>query len=222
MLRHGAPSFQDIYHLFLVTLKTAGPVLEICVISCAQALSALGLKAGGTPLERAERLLLAKVSGGWRCTRWDSAPVLGAVESSLPCQPEQHNPFEAIPARHFAKSFAPPVKKPRDDSATRALAKAVAWDEAQVARLCELLAEPIAATQEHVEKKAALTFEEMAAERDEVRQKKAAAAGAARRGVPCNMGIGELEPLVLHSFCEVLCPFSWLRLAGGGAAGGGE
>ncbi|CAI5958330.1 unnamed protein product [Closterium sp. NIES-64] len=123
-----------------------------------EALGALGLKTGGTPRERAERLLMAKT------TR-----------------------FEAIDPKHFAKAFAPPKKKGAKASKGSAgaaadstnggsgngsggggsVAREVALVEAKVQRLCELLEEPIAETRVHVEKKAGLTYEEMAAEREE-------------------------------------------------------
>ncbi|CAI5527709.1 unnamed protein product [Closterium sp. Naga37s-1] len=124
-----------------------------------EALGALGLKTGGTPRERAERLLMAKT------TR-----------------------FEAIDPKHFAKAFAPPKKKGGKASKGNAsaaadstngggsggggagsVAREVAVVEAKVQRLCELLEAPIAETRVHVEKKAGLTYEEMAAEREEVR-----------------------------------------------------
>ncbi|CAI7876565.1 unnamed protein product [Closterium sp. NIES-53] len=118
-----------------------------------EALGALGLKTGGTPRERAERLLMAKT------TR-----------------------FEAIDPKHFAKAFAPPKKKgakaakgsagaaadtTNGGSGGGSVARQVALVEAKVQRLCELLEEPIAETRVHVEKKAGLTYEEMAAEREE-------------------------------------------------------
>ncbi|CAI5536033.1 unnamed protein product [Closterium sp. Naga37s-1] len=97
-----------------------------------EALGALGLKTGGTPRERAERLLMAKT------TR-----------------------FEAIDPKHFAKAFAPPKKKGAKASKGSAgaaadstnggsgngsggggsVAREVALVEAKVQRLCELLEE---------------------------------------------------------------------------------
>ncbi|CAI5491736.1 unnamed protein product, partial [Closterium sp. Naga37s-1] len=97
-----------------------------------EALGALGLKTGGTPRERAERLLMAKT------TR-----------------------FEAIDPKHLAKSFAPPKKKGAKAAKGSAgaaadstnggsgngsggggsVAREVALVEAKVQRLCELLEE---------------------------------------------------------------------------------
>ncbi|GJP36528.1 hypothetical protein CLOM_g21027 [Closterium sp. NIES-68] len=120
-----------------------------------EALGALGLKTGGTPRERAERLLMAKT------TR-----------------------FEDIHPKHFAKAFAPPKRKGGKSSTANgasgggggggggssgsgSVAREVALVEAKVQRLCELLEGPISETRVHVEKKAGLTYEEMAAEREE-------------------------------------------------------
>lgn len=104
-----------------------------------QALMALGLKAGGTPRERAERLLLTKTV-----------------------------PLEKLDQKHFAKGKVPGKKKKESFTAEMAeITRTIALTEAKIQRLYELLQEAISETKAHVEKKQALTFEEMEAEREE-------------------------------------------------------
>eukprot|EP00271_Cylindrocystis_brebissonii_P006567 TRINITY_DN19344_c0_g2_i1.p1 TRINITY_DN19344_c0_g2~~TRINITY_DN19344_c0_g2_i1.p1 ORF type:complete len:519 (-),score=143.44 TRINITY_DN19344_c0_g2_i1:844-2400(-) len=105
-----------------------------------QALAALGLKTGGTPQQRAERLLLTK-----------------------------DTPVEQLDPRHFAKGATHAVKRQPGEGQARQLeaGKVVALVEAKVRKLCELLKEPIADTKSHLEKKTALTYEELEAERVE-------------------------------------------------------
>lgn len=104
-----------------------------------EALAALGLKSGGTIQQRAERLFLTK-----------------------------HTPLENLDKNHFAKGTQgsrqnggialPQVN--RD-------AKDVAFMEAKLRKLCDLMEETIVLTKENVEKKQAQTYGEREAEREE-------------------------------------------------------
>ncbi|KAF9602120.1 hypothetical protein IFM89_025165 [Coptis chinensis] len=105
-----------------------------------KALSALGLKSGGTVKERAERLFLTK-----------------------------HTPLEQLDKKHFLKGSCG-VKQNGTAAVSERTGdlKNIALMEAKLKRLCEdLLNEIIVQTKENVEKKQALTFEEMEAEREE-------------------------------------------------------
>ncbi|VFQ73678.1 unnamed protein product [Cuscuta campestris] len=107
-----------------------------------EALVALGLKSGGTIQQRAERLFLTK-----------------------------HTPLEKLDKNHFAKGTQgsrqsggialPQVNKD---------AKDVAFMEAKLRKLCDLLEETIVLTKENVEKKHAQTYGEREAEREEEKE----------------------------------------------------
>ncbi|KAJ6376079.1 hypothetical protein OIU77_000950 [Salix suchowensis] len=104
-----------------------------------EALSALGLKSGGTVQQRAERLFLTK-----------------------------DTPFEKLDKKHFVKGSRGLVpnggaatSKEVDNS------KEIALMKAKINKLCDLLDEIIAHTKENVVKKQALTYDEMEAEREE-------------------------------------------------------
>eukprot|EP00245_Coleochaete_scutata_P011206 TRINITY_DN4114_c0_g1_i1.p1 TRINITY_DN4114_c0_g1~~TRINITY_DN4114_c0_g1_i1.p1 ORF type:complete len:513 (-),score=146.40 TRINITY_DN4114_c0_g1_i1:146-1684(-) len=117
-------------------------VEEVPAEALKEALAALGLKTGGTPLQRAERLMLTK-----------------------------DTPLEEIEVKHFAKGRAPPKKKsPEEMEQHVATCKGIALDEVKVQRFCDLLKEPITETRDYVEKKQARTYEELEAERDEVEE----------------------------------------------------
>eukprot|EP00270_Netrium_digitus_P016460 TRINITY_DN590_c0_g2_i1.p1 TRINITY_DN590_c0_g2~~TRINITY_DN590_c0_g2_i1.p1 ORF type:complete len:522 (+),score=201.36 TRINITY_DN590_c0_g2_i1:63-1628(+) len=104
-----------------------------------QALAALGLKTGGTPQQRAERLLLTK-----------------------------NTPLEDLGIKYFAKGVVPPRRRGEAEAAAEQRhAKEVALVEAKLQRMCELLQETLNETKAYVEKKQALTYEEMEAEREE-------------------------------------------------------
>uniref|UniRef100_A0A1J3JT40 Splicing factor 3A subunit 3 n=1 Tax=Noccaea caerulescens TaxID=107243 RepID=A0A1J3JT40_NOCCA len=103
-----------------------------------EALGALGLKVGGTPQQRAERLFLTK-----------------------------HTPLEKLDKKHFAKQTHN-RKQNGDAKATQESdnAKEIALTEAKVKKLCNLLDETIERTKQNVVKKQALTYEEMEEERE--------------------------------------------------------
>ncbi|XP_043716572.1 splicing factor SF3a60 homolog [Telopea speciosissima] len=104
-----------------------------------EALAALGLKAGGTVQQRAERLFLTK-----------------------------HTPLEQLDRKHFAK-FSRGLEQNGNAASSQQIdnSKEIALIEAKIKHLCELLTETILQTKENVEKKQALTYEEMEAEREE-------------------------------------------------------
>jgi splicing factor 3A subunit 3 len=100
------------------------------------ALSALGLKCGGTLRQRAERLLAVK------------GKKLDEVDPSL-----------------FAKGARPAAAlSPEERTRQEENARAVAFIEAKIARLCEQLSAVIADTLGRIEKRQAQTYEEMLAE----------------------------------------------------------
>ncbi|VFQ94001.1 unnamed protein product [Cuscuta campestris] len=104
-----------------------------------EALAALGLKSGGTIQQRAERLFLTK-----------------------------HTPLEKLDKNHFAKG----TQGSRQNggialSHVNRDAKDVAFMEAKLRKLCDLMEETIVLTKENVEKKQAQTYGEREAEREE-------------------------------------------------------
>ncbi|CAE6087858.1 unnamed protein product [Arabidopsis arenosa] len=103
-----------------------------------EALGALGLKVGGTPQQRAERLFLTK-----------------------------HTPLEKLDKKHFAKA-PHNGKQNGDAKSTHESenAKEIALIEAKVKKLCNLLDETIERTKQNVVKKQSLTYEEMEGERE--------------------------------------------------------
>lgn len=111
------------YYSTVEELKEVGPE------KLKEALSALGLKSGGTVHQRAERLFLTK-----------------------------HTPLEKLDKIHFTKGEQK-VDKDKD--------KGIAFMEAKIRKVCDLLEETIVLTKENVEKKQAQTYEEMEAEREE-------------------------------------------------------
>ncbi|KAG0577495.1 hypothetical protein M758_5G153600 [Ceratodon purpureus] len=115
-------------------------LLELGPDRLKEALAALGLKTGGTPQQRAERLLLTK----------------GVA-------------LEDLDRKHFPKGYQTPIMKKSEKEIAQhvAASKAVALAEVKLQRLCELLQEAVEETKSHVEKKQALTYEEMEAEREE-------------------------------------------------------
>lgn len=111
------------------------------------ALAARGLKAGGTPAQRAERLWLAKTT-----------------------------PLHALDRKHFAKGVAPPPPPPGESAAapsasTSNASRSAAWLEARVAALVApdtgALAKEVEATAVAVEQKQARTYEETVADAEE-------------------------------------------------------
>jgi len=123
-----------------------------------EALAALGLKCGGTPRQRAERLWLTRST-----------------------------PLHALDKKLFAAGCAPPLPDATAGEVAAAAggvagakrvaaAREVAVAEGQVAKLCELLAPVIVDTKGRIEKRQAQTYEEMMAEQEEAVEE--AAAGA--------------------------------------------
>eukprot|EP00898_Chlorokybus_atmophyticus_P001824 jgi/Chlat1/2642/Chrsp178S02486 len=103
-----------------------------------EALAVLGLKAGGTLQERAQRLLLTK----------------GV-------------PLSSLDRKHFAKGAAPPkAVDPDDPAAAKQLAanKAIAALEHRTRKLAQTMSDVVSNTRANVEKKQTQTFEEMEAE----------------------------------------------------------
>eukprot|EP00850_Spirogloea_muscicola_P008355 SM000044S16002 [mRNA] locus=s44:547480:551288:+ [translate_table: standard] len=118
---------------------TVEAILELGPEKLKEALSSVGLKTGGTPQQRAERLLSLK-----------------------------DTPLDELDRKHFAKGVVPPKKSTAEAAEQqRIAAKDIALLEVKLQRLCELLREPIEETRSHVEKKQALTYDEMEAEREE-------------------------------------------------------
>lgn len=103
-----------------------------------EALGALGLKVGGTPQQRAERLFLTK-----------------------------HTPLEKLDKKHFARP-PHNGKQNGDAKSTHESenAKEIALTEAKVKKLCNLLDETIERTKQNIVKKQSLTYEEMEGERE--------------------------------------------------------
>ncbi|XXG89988.1 hypothetical protein AAC387_Pa12g1862 [Persea americana] len=119
--------------------STVEELMEVHPEKLKEALSALGLKTGGTIQQRAERLFLTK-----------------------------YTPLELLDRKHFAKvprdseqNNASSVSQQNNST------KEIALMEVKMQRLCELLNETIVQTKENIEKKQALTYEEMEAEREE-------------------------------------------------------
>lgn len=119
--------------------STAEELMEVRPEKLKEALSALGLKTGGTIQQRAERLFLTK-----------------------------YTPLELLDRKHFSKvprdseqNNASSVSQQNNST------KEIALMEVKMQRLCELLNETIVQTKENIEKKQALTYEEMEAEREE-------------------------------------------------------
>jgi splicing factor 3A subunit 3 len=107
-----------------------------------EALQAVGLKAGGTAKQRAERLMLLR-----------------------------DTPLHKLDRKHFAKGVIPAEAQSEAEKAKQsAAAKEAAGLESQVGRLLEALAGVVEATKAQVEKRAALTFEEHQAELAEAEQ----------------------------------------------------
>lgn len=118
------------------------------------ALAALGLKCGGTPRQRAERLMAVK------------GKALTEVDPSL-----------------FAKGAKPTgamsaEERERAEAGARATAAAEAW----VGRLCEQLAAVIGDTLGRIEKRQAQTYEEMVAEAEAEEEEEAALGGDGAEG----------------------------------------
>ncbi|MQM05972.1 hypothetical protein Taro_038796 [Colocasia esculenta] len=119
--------------------STVEELMEVGPEKLKEALAALGLKTGGTVLQRAERLFLTK-----------------------------HTPLEKLDRKHFARSSRVSEQNgAAPDPQQNASMKEIALLENEVQKMCELLTETIDQTKENVEKKQALTYEEMEAEREE-------------------------------------------------------
>lgn len=103
-----------------------------------ETLASLGLKCGGTPRERAQRLFQLK------------GKTLDQIDRKL-----------------FAKGAPTPAANPEEESKQQAAAKEVALMETKVVRVCDLLASVIIETLGRVEKKQAQTYEELQAEMEE-------------------------------------------------------
>ncbi|KAG5558822.1 hypothetical protein RHGRI_008699 [Rhododendron griersonianum] len=119
--------------------STVEELMEVGPERLKEALAALGLKTGGTFQQRAERLFLTK-----------------------------HTPLEQLDRKHFAKGSRGAEQNGFAATPQQAeSSKAIAFTEAKIIKLCDLLHETIVRTKENVEKKQALTYEEMEAEREE-------------------------------------------------------
>ncbi|GAV66208.1 DUF3449 domain-containing protein/SF3a60_bindingd domain-containing protein/Telomere_Sde2_2 domain-containing protein [Cephalotus follicularis] len=119
--------------------STVEELIEVGPELLKEALGALGLKTGGTVLQRAERLFLTK-----------------------------HTPLEMLDKKHFAKGSRGTEQNgvaaaPREVDQL----KSIALMEAKLKKLCNLLQETIERTKENIQKKQALTYEEMEEEREE-------------------------------------------------------
>lgn len=120
--------------------STVEELVELGPEKLKEALAALGLKTGGTVQQRAERLFLTK-----------------------------HTPLEKLDKKHFAKG----ARRPSENNGVSAAphqdddSKEIAFMEAKIEKLCEILSEKIMRTKENVEKKQALRYEEMEAERED-------------------------------------------------------
>ncbi|KAL8550807.1 hypothetical protein ACS0TY_000034 [Phlomoides rotata] len=119
--------------------STVEQLMEVGQEKLKEALSALGLKTGGTVQQRAERLFLTK-----------------------------HTPLDKLDRKHFAKGSRGPEQngsavapRPSED------AKEIALMEAKMNKMCDLLRETIVRTKENIEKKHALTYDEIVQEREE-------------------------------------------------------
>eukprot|EP00243_Klebsormidium_subtile_P004114 TRINITY_DN17896_c0_g1_i1.p2 TRINITY_DN17896_c0_g1~~TRINITY_DN17896_c0_g1_i1.p2 ORF type:complete len:517 (+),score=201.30 TRINITY_DN17896_c0_g1_i1:191-1741(+) len=110
-------------------------LLEVGTERIKETLEHYGLKVGGTPEQRAARLLLLK-----------------------------DTPLEELDAKHFAKGRRPPKKGAQangeGDAGRSKAAYETALQEAQVRKFCELLKQVISDTRGHVEMKYAQTAEE--------------------------------------------------------------
>jgi len=115
---------------------TEEKLLELGGEALKGALSAVGLKAGGTPQQRAQRLLLLKATPGG---------------------------IANMDKKHFAKGAV--VGKAESDTKAAARLKASAAAEARLDCLLSLLGDALEATLANVDKKATRTYEEMEEER---------------------------------------------------------
>ncbi|KAG6410033.1 hypothetical protein SASPL_128080 [Salvia splendens] len=119
--------------------STIEQLMEVGPEKLKEALSALGLKTGGTLQQRAERLFLIK-----------------------------HTPLDKLDRKHFIKGSRKHEQngggmsqQPSED------AKEIALMEAKMKKMCDLLHETIVRTKENIEKKHALTYDEIVQEREE-------------------------------------------------------
>ncbi|KAL1532018.1 splicing factor SF3a60 [Salvia divinorum] len=119
--------------------STVEQLTEVGPAKLKEALSALGLKTGGTVQQRAERLFLTK-----------------------------HIPLEKLDLKHFVKGSrrheqngGVTTQQPSEDE------KEIALMEAKMKKMCDLLHETIVRTKENIEKKHALTYDEIVQEREE-------------------------------------------------------
>lgn len=119
--------------------STVEQLMEVGPEKLKEALSALGLKTGGTVQQRAERLFLTK-----------------------------NIPLEKLDRKHFAKGSrgheqngSVVAPQPSED------VKELALMEAKLRKLCDLLEETIVRTKENIEKKHALTYDEIVQERED-------------------------------------------------------
>ncbi|XP_057798707.1 splicing factor SF3a60 homolog [Salvia miltiorrhiza] len=119
--------------------STVEQLMEVGPEKLKEALSALGLKTGGTLQQRAERLFLTK-----------------------------HTPLDKLDPKHFVKGSrrheqngGVVAQQPSED------AKEIALMEAKMKKMCDLLHETIVRTKENIEKKHALTYDEIVQEREE-------------------------------------------------------
>ena len=119
------------------------------------ALTALSLKAGGTPAQRAVRLWLTR-----------------------------DTPLDQLDRSHFARGAAPPPRAAADPARAAATARATALLEARVAALVSALTPAIEETVAAVERKQARTHEEALADAEEAEAADAAAAGGTAAAPP--------------------------------------
>ncbi|XP_050223582.1 splicing factor SF3a60 homolog [Mercurialis annua] len=119
--------------------STVEELIDVGPEKLKEALSALGLKTGGTLQQRAERLFLTK-----------------------------DTPLEKLDKKHFVKGSRGTEQNGGAASLREVYnSKEIALLEVKIRKLCDLLDETIVRTKENVIKKQALTYDEMETEREE-------------------------------------------------------
>ncbi|MCL7027487.1 hypothetical protein MKW94_001726, partial [Papaver nudicaule] len=121
--------------------STVHELMEVGREKLKEALSALGLKSGGTVQQLAERLFLTK-----------------------------HTPVEQLDKKHFVKGSRNVAQNGTGVASQEKELKEIALKESKMKRLCEMLNETIEQTKENVQKKQALTVEEREKELEDEEQ----------------------------------------------------
>nr|XP_011469280.1 PREDICTED: splicing factor 3A subunit 3-like isoform X2 [Fragaria vesca subsp. vesca] len=119
--------------------STVEELVELGPEKLKEALASMGLKVGGTIQQRAERLLLTK-----------------------------DTPLEKLDKKHFAKGSRGSAQNGAAVAPQQVgMLKEIAFLEAKLKKLSDLLSEAIERTKDNIVKKQALTYEEIAAERED-------------------------------------------------------